>query len=89
MGAWKARFSLWPIKAASENEFNWRNADVAKWIANARHVQNTPEGEAWFNANRASIIEKQADYLVVWNKKSAADLAQRTLAPGDAFAAKP
>ena len=89
MGAWKARFSLWPIKAASENEFNWRNADVAKWIANARHVQNTPEGEAWFNANRASIIEKQVDYLVVWNKKSAADLAQRTLAPGDAFAAKP
>ena len=37
----------------------------------------------------AEVNEKQADYLVVWNKKSAADLAQRTLAPGDAFAAKP
>jgi len=71
------------------NEFNWRNADVAKWIANAKHVQNTPEGEAWFKANQASIVKKQADYLAVWNKKSATDLSQRTLAPGDASVAKP
>lgn len=88
MGAWKARFSLWPIKTASENEFNWQNADVAKWIANAKHVENTPQGEAWFKDNRASIAKKQADYLVVWNKKSASDLAQRTLAPEDAAAAR-
>lgn len=89
MGAWKARFSLWPVKASSDNEFNWRNADVAKWIRDAQHVSNTPQGEAWFEANKASIREKQAEYLAVWNQKTAADLAQRTLAQEDAAVEHP
>jgi hypothetical protein len=79
MGAWKARFSLWPVKATSSNEFNFQNPDFAGWVKNGKVVENTPAGEQWFTANAADIRKKQTEYLAVWKQKSAQELAERTL----------
>jgi hypothetical protein len=83
MGAWKARFSLWPVKAKSSNEFNHQNKDVATWVEKGKWVENTPEGEQWFKANLAKIKATHDEYLPVWNQKTPAELAERTLEEAD------
>ena len=83
------------IRARSEFEKAQATARAATdklKLLDATHSDNESGPNSIFAVKapfKGTIIEKQADYLVVWNKKSAADLAQRTLAPGDAFAAKP
>ena len=81
--AWTFRFSLWPIKVKSANEFNFQNPEVATWIKNTRLVENTPAGQKWFTTHLDEIRKKQADYLVVWQQKTLQDLAERTLEEQD------
>jgi hypothetical protein len=83
MGAWKARFSLWPVKARSSNKYNLDNKEFDDWLKEGKVVTNTPEGEQWFTANTADIRKKQAAYLSVWKQKTAAELAERTLEEED------
>lgn len=88
MGMWKARFSLWPVKAAAGNEFQLSNPDLPKWVQDASLVVNTPEGEAWAKANAADINTKFQEYMPVWKQKSADDLKKRTLEEQDGVIAK-
>lgn len=83
MGAWKARFSLWPIKADPGAQYSTASSDFAGWFKNTRLVENTPQSRAWYDANKNSVSMKYADYWTVWQGKSAADLAKRTLVPED------
>jgi hypothetical protein len=83
LGAWKARFSLWPVKAQSANEFNFQNPDFANWVKSGQVVENTPAGQQWFTANEADIRKKQAEYLVVWKQKTPQEIAERTLEEQD------
>ena len=78
MGAWKARFSMHPVRASS-GDFNHTSDEFKEWVEGSSFVENTPESEAWYNDNKDSIMSKQADYWAVWQEKSAADLAERTL----------
>jgi hypothetical protein len=78
MGAWKARFSMHPVRASGGN-FQHTSDEFKTWLENSNFVENTPESEAWFNENRDSIKSKQADYWAVWQKKTDADRAERTL----------
>ena len=83
MGAWKARFSLWPVKADAKSEFSSQSKDFAQWAAKGKIVENTPEGQKWFDANRGSIQSKHDEYLVVWKQRPAAEIAERTLNESD------
>jgi hypothetical protein len=83
MGAWKARFSLWPVKADEKAEYSTKSKDFATWLERGKLVNNTPEGEAWAQANAASVKEKYAENLVVWKQKTPTDLELRTLNPQD------
>lgn len=83
MGAWKARFSMWPIKADPSAEYSTANSDFEGWKKSTKVASNTEEARAWYEANKASVISKQQEYWPVWQQKSAADLAKRTLSPED------
>jgi hypothetical protein len=83
MGAWRARFSMSPVRNGGPGEFQYDSSEFRDWIADAEFSQNTPESNAWARENHASVKEKQADYLEVWQQKSAADLAERTMNPDD------
>ncbi len=82
MGAWKARFSLHPVRASS-GEFQHTSDKFQKWLSNSKFVENTPESKAWFQENKANIRSKQADYWAVWKEKSEEDIKARTLNPND------
>lgn len=83
MGAWKARFSLWPIRNDGSSEYNTESAEFTKWLNSTKLVHNSEESEAWYTNNKDSVKSKQLDYWPVWQQKTPEDLAKRTLNPQD------
>lgn len=83
MGAWKARFSLRPVRNDGTTDFNTASPEFKKWVSGTQLVTTSPQAIQWFERNKGSILTKQADYLPVWKRKSAEDLASRTLNPND------
>jgi hypothetical protein len=83
MGAWVARFSIWPVRGNGTSEFHTADKDVQKYISKTVLMQNSPKSEAWFLKNKDDVKAKQAEYWPVWQQKSAAELAERTLVPAD------
>ena len=83
MGAWKARFSLWPIRNDGSSEYNTESAEFTKWLNSTKLVHNSEESEAWYTNNKGSVKSKQLDYWPVWQQKTPEDLAKRTLNPQD------
>jgi len=83
MGAWKARFSLWPVRNGQPGKFDLTTDKFLNLLDDTRLMKNTAESEQWFAENAASVLDKQNRYREVWQEKSASDLAERTLNPGD------
>jgi hypothetical protein len=83
MGAWKARFSLWPIRNDGTTEFHTQSPDFKKWTAEATPVTINDKDKEWYEKHKESVESKRADYMPAWKKKSAADIAERTLKPSD------
>lgn len=83
MGAWKARFSVWPIKADANAEHSTQSDDFDSWRKGTKLVQNSPKSTAWYQKNKANIVAKQQKYWPVWQEKTEEDLAKRTLNPED------
>ncbi|MEO1203316.1 MAG: hypothetical protein AAFX10_11445, partial [Pseudomonadota bacterium] len=83
MGAWRARFSMHPVRNGGPGEFQIDSQDFRDWMESTVFSENTPDSYAWAEANATSVISKQQDYWEVWQEKSASDLAKRTLNPED------
>lgn len=83
VGAWKARFSLWPISTDDEAEYSIHSGDFEEWLDDTDLMVNTDASRQWFRNNLNSIKAKQTEYWPVWQQKSAEDKARRTLKPQD------
>lgn len=82
-GAWKARFSLMPVRNDGTTKFNTGSKDFAKWKAKTKPVSIDDKSRAWFEKNHDSVEAKREKYWPKWQQKSPADLAARTLNPDD------
>jgi len=83
MGAWKARFSMWPIRNNADSKYTINSADFESWMKNTKVATNSDQSREWYNHNRVSVIAKKKKYWPVWQQKSKEDLAERTLNPED------
>ncbi|MGJ8662125.1 MAG: hypothetical protein ACSHWU_00685 [Marinicella sp.] len=83
MGAWKARFSLWPIRNDGTTKFNTDSKDFKKWMKKAKDHKPAEKDFKWFEKHRANVAEKMEKYWPVWQEKTAEDLAERTLNADD------
>jgi hypothetical protein len=83
MGAWKARFSLWPIKNDPSAPYRLDSDEFNDWVGNTKLVSNTDESRAWYESNKGDIKRKYEEYWPVWQSKSAEDQAKLTLMPRD------
>ncbi len=83
MGAWKARFSMWPVSTDAASEFNTTDGKLEKWMADTTLVTTSDAARAWYQNNRTSVVSKMREYLPVWNQKSAGAMENRTLKPED------
>lgn len=84
LGMWKSRFSLWPIKHDKNAHYHFEQPRFQEWLEETKLVVNSPKSQAWFNTHKNSVESKYNKYWPEWQKKSAADLAKRTLMPQDA-----
>lgn len=82
-GAWKARFSLWPVRNDGTTKYNTDSEEFAKRMSDTTLMMNSDLSRQWYEQNKASVQEKYARYLVVWNEKTPEALAERTLDPDD------
>jgi hypothetical protein len=82
-GAWKARFSLIPIKADGTTDFNTDSKKFEKWKKKTKVVLLSDKSKAWYEKHKGSVEAKKEKYWKKWIQKSAEDLSARTLKPGD------
>jgi len=82
-GAWKARFSMVPIRNGGATDFSIGSKDFEKWVKKTKPVTVDSESEAWYQEHKDSVESKRQDYWAKWLQKSPAELAERTLNPGD------
>ena len=83
MGAWKARFSLWPIKNSSHADYQLESKDYKSWMKSTKLMMNSDKAISWYENNKASVQKKYNKYWPAWNTKSKADILKRTLLPSD------
>jgi len=82
-GAWKARFSLIPIRNGGATDFSTGSKKFEKWTGKTKPVTTDDKDRAWYEAHKTSVEEKRAKYWPKWQQKSAADISERTLHPSD------
>ena len=78
LGAWKARFSLVSIRKDELDGKQFRNWNKKKVLDDNHNYAVT-----WAAEHAPSIEGTRAKYIKKWNKKSAADKAERTLQKDD------
>lgn len=83
LGAWKARFSLWPISTNPNAKFNTADGKLDEWLGETSLVTMSEAALTWYEQNKLSVEQKRVKYWPTWQKKSAADKAEHTLKPSD------
>ncbi len=89
MGAWKARFSLWPIRNDGTSKYHTESKDFKKWMKKTKDHFPGDKDFKWYKKHQASVEEKKEKYWPVWLEKTPEDLAERTLNPSDGVDQKP
>ena len=82
-GAWKARFSMIPIRNDGTTEFNTDSEKFEKWKKKTKVVVMNEKSEAWYEKHKYSVEEKRSKYWEKWMQKSAEDKLERTLKVSD------
>lgn len=55
IGAWKARFSLRPVRNDATSEYNTQSAEFAKWQQETKWVRRTSVADAWYADKKPEI----------------------------------
>ncbi|WP_049721229.1 hypothetical protein [Gilvimarinus polysaccharolyticus] len=82
MGAWKARFSMWPIKADSAAKYNTSMPEFDKWQKGTTLVNNSEKGRLWY-LKILPTLTKNTKSIGRHGKKSDEAIAERSLTPED------
>lgn len=82
-GAWKARFSLIPVRNGGTTDFSIGSKHFEKWVKKTKLVTPDEKSEAWYQQHKDSVDSKRDKYWEKWQQKSPEELSERTLNPGD------
>ena len=84
MGAWKARFSLIPVKLhAGEEEWALNSPKLPEWIKICKPIVPAPTAAKWYTDNRPSILKKKDAYMPKWEEMNEILKQYRRLLPED------
>ncbi|MFA9441092.1 hypothetical protein ACDA63_15765 [Uliginosibacterium sp. sgz301328] len=83
MGAWKARFSLYPVRTDGSTDYNTAAKSFTEMLAGTKWVGNSPESEQWFSQNQADVKAKNTEYWPQWLAKPEDERKQATLLISD------
>lgn len=79
-------FQLRPIRPSGDSDYSVTSPNFAKWVADTRVVDKTPDADAFYEANRERVDRSQAAGWQTWLAKTPAERAELTLQPADAVA---
>ena len=82
-GFWKARFSLLPIHNRADAKYSLKSKDFQKWMLETSWVKVTPAALQWYQQHKASILQKQNEYMLKWNQAPPQQHQQLTLSASD------
>lgn len=82
-GIFKPRFSMNPIKNDNSSKFNTSKKKFLKWKENTKETLLTEKSITRQARRESSIFKKKDKFWKKWLKKSAEELALRTLNPED------
>jgi hypothetical protein len=83
MGFWKARFSLLPIHNRADAKYSLKSKDFQDWMRETSWVKVTPAAQQWYVQHKVDIRQKQAQYMIKWNRASPQQHQQLTLSASD------
>ena len=83
IGAWSARFSLWPMSSDSDAKFKNFGPVFEKSVSSTKLLAQSDKSLAWYEKSKDSVEKKKTKYLPVWNEKTEEALRQRSLKPAD------
>ena len=83
MGAWKARFSMVPVRNDGTTDFNTESKKFKKILNKSKLAALTEKSKKWYQKNKDSVESKKTKYWAKWQEKSAEEIASRTLNPDD------
>ena len=66
-----------------DTKFSLQKSSFEGWVADTKRVENSEKSISWYQKNKDSVQKKYEKYWPVWQEKSEADLAKRTLSPED------
>jgi hypothetical protein len=83
-GAWKARFSLIPLKRKpGEKEFTLNGPKMKEWQSVCKYHVLAPTASQWYQENRPSVLKKQTESTPRWAEMSENLKQYRRLLPED------
>jgi len=82
-GAWKARFSMIPVKKDGSTKFSIDNKKFNKIMKKVKTAKVDEKSLMWYQKHKDDIEKKRTKYWKSWQEKSAEDIAMRTLSPED------
>jgi uncharacterized protein (DUF58 family) len=83
MGAWKARFSLSPVRRGPPAEFHMGLKGFRGWVNTLRPETIGPSAVNWYEQNKAAVAKMRVENLPKWSMKPPEDLAEATLNEAD------
>lgn len=83
IGAWTARFSLWPMSSDSTAKFKNFGPAFDKAVSDTELLAQSEKSLAWFEKHKTDIEKKKAKYLPVWNEKTDEAMQLRSLKLSD------
>lgn len=83
IGAWSARFSLWPMSSEPNAKFKNSGPAFDKSVADTKLLVQSDKSLAWFEKHKGNIEKKKQKYLPVWNEKTEEAMQLRSLKLSD------
>ena len=77
-GAWKARFSIIPVRNGGSTDFSIDSKKFGKWKKKTKLAAPDDKARAWYEDHKASVEKKRVKYWAKWQQKSADDISERT-----------
>jgi hypothetical protein len=72
-----------PVRLSATGEPDQNSKEFRDWLSSTKLIEPTEAAEPWFQENKTKLRDVYGDYWGRFQRKTAAEKAERTMNPGD------
>jgi hypothetical protein len=72
-----------PVRLSATGEPDQNSKEFRDWLSSTKLIEPTEAAEPWFQENKAKLRDVYGEYWGRFQRKTAAEKAERTMNPGD------